>query len=563
MDIDKLREIFSDENTRLFVDKNLQQLFISYLLLDFNFALNILEKCSDNKNINDLICDNTQLFKFLWIKYISEKLPKNYGNMGLSEFKKIFYTVINDYKRGYKKILKNPKYKKYEIIYDNSLKISKIFDDIYAGTFITKDPLDELTYLEQTNEEGYNLLIYAIYERNIDAIEILLDYGFDPNLKDNNNRTPIYHAYQDQNYTLIEFFKSRYPNLKIVNEYGYDVMEDNLFFYYVSNGDFDHVKPYVKNGILNNITSYSLNQALIVAIKKGYIDIFKYLIQNGADINVVDYNNNNMLMMEPTLEMVKFLLKFNINVNLKNKNGVTPLIYALKNSNIENAELLIEAGANIIDADNDGETTLMYAVLDGTDTVKFLLKYNGVINMINLVDNDGYTALGYAERYDQYDTFKLLIENGADIEIKNKKGLTPLMIALSKASINYIKLLLDHGADVNATNDEGDTPLMIATKKGYTPVKFLFNNVPKLNIKINAINNQGDNALMLAIKKSDNRINEYDISIRNAQISMIQLLIDKGININIKNNDGLTPLLKATQSNRPDIVHLLIKNGAR
>ena len=59
-----------------------------------------------------------------------------------------------------------------------------------------------------------------------------------------------------------------------------------------------------------------------------------------------------------------------------------------------------------------------------------------------------------------------IIDKGADVNIKNGEGKTPLMIALSRGDIETTKVLLDKGADVNIKNGDGKTPLMIALSRG-------------------------------------------------------------------------------------------------
>ena len=65
---------------------------------------------------------------------------------------------------------------------------------------------------------------------------------------------------------------------------------------------------------------------------------------------------------------------------------------------------------------------------------------------------------------------KLLIDNGADANGRDKKNATPLHIASQRGLPETVKLLLDHRADPNAQNDKGWTPLHIASREGVVDV---------------------------------------------------------------------------------------------
>src|SRR5690606_22965681 len=103
--------------------------------------------------------------------------------------------------------------------------------------------------------------------------------------------------------------------------------------------------------------------------------------------------------------------------------------------------------------------------------LKLYLQTDKGKNEINLL-NDYYsmTALMWASKYSNegstIETVKLLIKNGANINLQNEYGCTALMCASkysnTKSSIETIKLLIENGANVNLQNTYGDTALMCA-----------------------------------------------------------------------------------------------------
>ncbi len=87
---------------------------------------------------------------------------------------------------------------------------------------------------------------------------------------------------------------------------------------------------------------------------------------------------------------------------------------------------------------------------------------------INKQDGAGFTALHFAAQENNFGIAKLLIERGADLEIRDVYGNTPLIRAVSssKGKGEIIDLLLQHGADMNVKNDYGVSALEDAKNIG-------------------------------------------------------------------------------------------------
>ncbi len=93
---------------------------------------------------------------------------------------------------------------------------------------------------------------------------------------------------------------------------------------------------------------------------------------------------------------------------------------------------------------------------------------------IEVKTNYGFTSLLYASRYGHIDIVKLLIDSGpscmaapavrpgADIEAKDNSGWTPLLSASCNGHIDIVKLLIDLGADIEAKNKYGKKPKQVA-----------------------------------------------------------------------------------------------------
>ena len=85
---------------------------------------------------------------------------------------------------------------------------------------------------------------------------------------------------------------------------------------------------------------------------------------------------------------------------------------------------------------------------------------------INATQPDGMSALFWAVYYEEADMVSLLLDAGADANVQNRYGLTPLIQSSITGNGEIISMLLDAGADANARTLQGDTALMNAAKAG-------------------------------------------------------------------------------------------------
>lgn len=139
-----------------------------------------------------------------------------------------------------------------------------------------------------------------------------------------------------------------------------------------------------------------------------------------------------------------------------------------------------------------------------------------------------------------------LINKNANVNMKVTADNSLLHILANKNSIELIDLMIANGADINAQNNSKDTPTHIALKwKNFSILPALLSHNPKLDI----CNEYGNTALHTAVLTSD-----LDI--------MKSILKKKGLDIDHKNHQGITPLYLALRNARWDIGKLLIEKGA-
>ena len=195
------------------------------------------------------------------------------------------------------------------------------------------------------------------------------------------------------------------------------------------------------------------NQLADAVIEKDTAKI-NQLLQSGVDINTQHPTSGTTVLMIASSYyyydgIVKYLISKGANVNLKDKEGKTALLWASSNS-LENATILISNGAKVNEAANDGMTPFLQATL-------------GV--------SSGKVPIEMCE---------LLTKNGANIHAELKKQSALKWTALHYASANgdaeLVKYLIKHGANVNKATGEGSSPLFLAKLGGYDDVVKILKN---------------------------------------------------------------------------------------
>jgi ankyrin repeat protein len=198
----------------------------------------------------------------------------------------------------------------------------------------------------------------------------------------------------------------------------------------------------------------SLNIDTNIKPKKLYVLYNSHLIFKAI-------NDHNLIELEKLLKLK--------NVNVKDKDGYTPLMQASIKGNLEAAKILVEKGADIFAKDKLGQDALIWAcIMANLELVKFLVEKGAAINSKGQYD---FTPLMSAiiEQQD-LEIVKFLVEKGADVNARSSSNETALQIAGLVGELEIVKVLVEKGADVNAQDDDGKTARMIASENDHLEV---------------------------------------------------------------------------------------------
>ncbi|CAD7686603.1 unnamed protein product [Nyctereutes procyonoides] len=172
--------------------------------------------------------------------------------------------------------------------------------------------------------------------------------------------------------------------------------------------------------------------ALMVAAQKGYSRLVKILVSNGTDVNLRNGSGKDSLMLAcyaGHLDVVKYLRRHGASWETRDLGGCTALHWAADGGHCSVIEWMIKDGCEVDAADTgSGWTPLM---------------------RVSAVSGNQRVA-------------SLLIEAGADVNMKDKDGKTPLMVAVLNNHEELVQLLLDKGADATVKNEFGKGVLEMA-----------------------------------------------------------------------------------------------------
>ena len=405
---------------------------------------------------------------------------------------------------------------------------------------------DELEYL----------LIKAVkYSDHPEVLEVLIDAGAYVNIVDEQGRTPLMIAVNNRR--NIEMIKVLLKKGARVNTW--DKEKVTPLMYAVINNDNRIIELLIKHGAYLNIEG-AKNKTLAYAVKNnGEVDSIETLLDYGAKVNEEDKYGQIPLeyaVDNKNIEMITLLIKYGANVNFRTENNRTIFMKALNLiEEISTIEMFIENGTEINARDEDGLTSLMIASANNENVNIIELLLQKEIS-INTRCKNGRTAISYSVYNENPDIIRKLIEVGGNVNIKNNGEVTPLMEAVIFGKKKVVEILLQAGARVNVKERSGKTPLMLAITDRYLYVDIeTRTDVAKMLMDYNADiyleDQNGRTAFMYAVNN------------KNPDLQLVNILLDKGVNINKEDIDGITPLMQAAISTAsPEVIDLLLNEGA-
>ena len=360
----------------------------------------------------------------------------------------------------------------------------------------------------------------------------------------------------------------------------------NVFFYAVRKGEIKEVESILDEGLDVESEDRIGWTAMIRAAEHGQQSIIQLLLQRGASVHHGTIGNRLPIHFASEyghVNIVEVLLSQDKSqLNLRDHLGQTPLHKASRNGRKEVVKFLLSQ--NEIEADpedNDGWRPLMHAITDEDGLmVEMILEYPEVDPNHRLKDHGqtplwlaittkdddrilqlllqrsdlelnrtarfGEACIFRASMWSMLTGLQTLLKKGADVNLPNEDGRTPLSIAASRGHKEVLEILLKHpNIDLNQADELNKTPLMYAAEEDQKEcVKLLLSHKPSLEVR----DKEGRTALSLAAIKGNKIPSKF--------------LLKAGATVNTQDLKGNTPLALAAENNRDVVVRFLLENGA-
>ena len=350
---------------------------------------------------------------------------------------------------------------------------------------------------EIRDTEGQTIVHYFVKTKDLKAIQQCIKKDIPISVKDDSQKTPLDVAFED-----MEDLKSVEIASELIMGGADDV--DSAFSYFQDAVSVRNMNARFDDG----------QTPLHLAAISNHKAITQYLLNNGADTSSQDSSGATALheaVRYGNLDVAKLLLNFGANVNAKDNIGKTPIMLIFPTEKLlETYRLLVSYKADLLQKDMYGDTVLHTAAM---------------ISVSN-------------------ETLSLLTVNGADINARNKEGVTPLEIAVKKDDVQSASFFTSYGANIHTQDTYCESPLTLALAGSNEIFEALVNSTNALSQ-----DSDGNTPLHIALLK-------------NAPLSKVQYIISLTSDVNIRNRDGNSPLFIAVLKNRQKVGELLLSKGA-
>lgn len=320
-------------------------------------------------------------------------------------------------------------------------------------------------------------------------------------------------------------------------------------------GDVRRARELVADGADVNDKDDSQQSAYLISTSQGYLDLLELTLRNGADVGSLDSFNGTGLIRAADrghADIVGRLLRTDIDVDHVNNLGWTALHEAIllgdgSRRYVDTVRLLVAGGADVeLPSRHDGVAPIDQARAEGHRTIETTLR--AALDDGRVRDPDA--ALLRAAADGDADSVALALRAGADLETRDNRRRTPLLLAVTHDRLAVARVLVALGADPDALDGQHDTPWLVT---GVTGSVAMADVLLRYDPDLTVLNRFGGTSLIPASERG--------------HVGYVRRVVKTDIDVNHINDLGWTALLEAVilgDGSRPyqRIVATLLAAGA-
>ncbi|GBM44967.1 Ankyrin repeat domain-containing protein 17 [Araneus ventricosus] len=330
-------------------------------------------------------------------------------------------------------------------------------------------PLDLNSQTDSNHDTALTLACAGGHE---ELVTLLLSRGADIEHRDKKGFAPLMLAATAGHAGVVDILLNNAADIEAPAER----TKDTALSLACSGGRYEVVDILLARGANKEHRNVSDYTPLSLAASGGYVNIIKLLLSHGAEINSrtgskLGISPLMLAAMNGHVQAVKLLLDMGSDINAQiETNRNTALTLACFQGRNEVVSLLLDRKANVEHRAKTGLTPLMEAASGGYVEVGKVLLDKGADVNAPPVPSSRDTALTIAADKGHYRFVQLLLERSATVEVKNKKGNSPLWLAANGGHLEVVQLLYSHNADIDSQDNRKVSCLMAAFRKGHVKV---------------------------------------------------------------------------------------------
>ena len=386
----------------------------------------------------------------------------------------------------------------------------------------------------------------ACLNGHLDVVHLLIDNGTSIQQQDENGQSPLMLAASKGYNAIVDFLIERDANVSVASKAG------SALYQAMTKGFKAIAEILLLKGADPNPKEEEEeildSTPLILAVKNGFCDIVKMMLEKGATTSTKD--RDGLLAIHHAgatghVNILLLLLEYGASIQIPDKSSKkrTAIHHAVVNNQEAVLNVLLDRGMDIDFQDGYSRTALILAVEKGYESMVSIILARGANP--NIVEDSDRTALHFAADTGHQTIVELLLERSSVVNAKDRAGDTALNLAVRGRLLDVVQLLRNKGADPRIANFVDRNALQYAASMG--------------NVALLTSLYEGESDLGMRDKQNDTLLH---LATQRGKKEQVVYLLKKGAYPDCKGFNGETPLLQAASNGHLELVQMFLENGA-